>query len=223
MGIVYRPNPVPYRPHRASWRQPLHLHLAPMWDALVPELAALRGRVVDVGCGHKPYRALFGSGVTGYVGVDRDGPHAVPDVVGDASSLPFADDSFDAGVSFQVFEHVRDPRGCVRELARVVKPGGTVLFTVPGVWPAHEVPHDHWRYTRNGLEAVLADAGLVDARLTALGGFWSSLGQMANLELDKRWWSRGLIPWVNLGARALDPTAREELVLNWLAVATVGR
>ena len=219
MGIVYRPNPVPYRPHRASWRQPLHLHLAPLWDALARELALLRGRVVDVGCGHKPYRAMLGPGVTEYVGVDRAGPHAAPDVVGDASRLPFDDASFDAGVSFQVYEHVRDPRACLRELARVVKPGGTVLFTVPGVWPAHEVPHDHWRFTRDGLVALLADAELVEGEVTALGGLWSALGQMANLELDKRWWARGLIPWVNLGARALGPTAREELVLNWLAVA----
>ena len=43
MGLVYRPNPVPYRPHRASWRQPLHLHLAPLWDALSQELSELHG------------------------------------------------------------------------------------------------------------------------------------------------------------------------------------
>ncbi len=219
MGLVYRPNPVPYRPHRASWRQPLHLHLAPLWDALTRELAELHGRVIDVGCGHKPYAPMMGRAVSEYIGVDREGPHATPDVVGDASQLPFPDGHFDAGVSFQVFEHVRDPLACVKELARVVKPGGTVLFTVPGVWPAHEVPHDHWRYTRNGLEALLVDAGLVDGELTPLGGLWSALGQMANLELDKRWWARALIPWVNLGARALEPTAREELVLNWLVVA----
>lgn len=219
MGIVYRAGPVPYRPHRASWRQPLHLHLAPLWDALSVELARLGGRVVDVGCGNKPYGSMLGGAVTEYVGVDREGPHATPDVVADASRLPFADGAFDAGVSFQVYEHVSDPRACLRELARVVRPGGTVLLTVPGVWPAHEVPHDHWRYTRNGLEGLLADAGLVDGALTPLGGLWSALGQMANLELDKRRWARGLIPWVNLGARALDPTAREELVLNWLAVA----
>ena len=222
MGIVYRPNPVPYLPHRATWRQPLHLHLAPLWDALSDELPKLRGRVVDVGCGHKPYRPMLSAAVTEYVGVDRAGPHATPDVAGDASSLPFPDEHFDAGVSFQVFEHVSDPRACLAEFARVVKPGGTVLFTVPGVWPAHEVPHDHWRFTRNGLEALLLGAGLRDIALTPLGGLWSTLGQMANLELDKRWWARGLIPWVNLGARALDPTAREELVLNWLAVARRG-
>ncbi len=221
MGLIYRPNPVPYRPHPATWRQPLHLHLAPLWSALVRELPKLRGRIVDVGCGHTPYRALC-TGVTEYVGVDRPGPHATPDVEGDAAALPFDAASFDGGVSFQVYEHVPDPRACLRELARVVRRDGIVLFTVPGVWPAHEVPHDHWRFTRDGLARIAADAGLVDVEITALGGLWSAVGQMACLELDKRRWSRALIPWLNLGARALDSSAREDLALNWLVVARRG-
>ena len=115
MSLWYEPNPVPYRPHPASWRQPLHLHLAPLWAALARVLPTLRGRVVDVGCGAKPYRGLLHPAVTDYVGVDRPGPHATPDVEADAHALPFPDGSFDAGVSFQVFEHVERPAQCVAE------------------------------------------------------------------------------------------------------------
>jgi SAM-dependent methyltransferase len=175
--------------------------------------------VVDVGCGAKPYRDLFHPSVTEYVGVDRPGPHATPDVEADAHALPFEDGRFDAGVSFQVFEHVERPAQCVGELARVVRSGGDVVFTVPGVWPAHEVPHDHWRFTRYGLEAVVRGAGLTLVELAPLGALWSTLGQMACLELDRSRLGRGLIPLVNLAARSLDRTAREELVMNWLVHA----
>lgn len=216
MPLWYAPNPVPYRPHPATWRQPLHLHLAPLWAALARVLPTLRGRVVDVGCGLKPYRGLFHPAVTEYVGVDRPGPYASPDIVADAHALPFADGSFDAGVSFQVFEHLPHPARCLAELARVVRPGGDLVITVPGVWPAHEVPHDYWRFTRYGLEALAREAGLAVVELTPLGGLWSTLGQMACLELDRSRAGRALIPLVNLGARALDASAREALVLNWL-------
>lgn len=216
MRLWYEPNPVPYRPHPATWRQPLHLHLAPLWAALARVLPGLRGRVVDVGCGQKPYRGLFHPSVTEYVGVDRASPGAAPDVVADAHALPFADGAFDAGVSFQVFEHLESPARCLAELARVVRPGGDLVLTVPGVWPAHEVPHDYWRFTRYGLEALARNAGLEVVELTPLGELWSTLGQMACLELDRSRLGRALIPLVNLGARRLDAAARERLVMNWL-------
>ncbi len=219
MTLWYAPNPVPYRPHPATWRQPLHLHLAPMWRELSRVLPTLRGRVLDVGCGTKPYRGLFGPAVTGYVGLDREGPNAAPDVVGDAHALPFEDASFDAAVSFQVLEHVERPVECLREMARVVRAGGDVVVTVPGVWPDHEVPHDYWRFTRYGLEAAARAAGLELVELVPLGGLWSTLGQMACLELDRSAPGRALVPLVNLAARALDRTARERLVMNWLAHA----
>jgi hypothetical protein len=91
--------------------------------------------------------------------------------------------------------------------------------TVPGVWPDHEVPHDHWRFTRYGLDAAVRAAGLERVELVPLGGLWSTLGQMACLELDRSLAGRALIPIVNLAARALDPTAREQLVMNWLVRA----
>jgi SAM-dependent methyltransferase len=219
----YVPTPHPYRPHPATWQQPLHLHLAPLWRELSRALGALEGRVLDVGCGRKPYRVLLGPDVREYLGVDRADSDSDADVFADAHALPFDDGSFDAVVSFQVLEHVRDPAACAREFARVLRPGGAAVLTAPGVWPAHEEPHDYWRFTRHGMLALLEGAGLVERRATALGGFWSSLGQMANLELNRSAPGRALVPLVNLAARALEPTAREVLVMNWLAEATKPR
>jgi SAM-dependent methyltransferase len=194
----------------------LHLHLAPLWAALARVLPTLRGRVLDVGCGCKPYRALFHPSVTAYLGVDQRGVHPSPDLIADAHALPFADGAFDAVVSFQVFEHLAAPARALGECTRVLRPGGDLVVTVPGVWPAHEIPHDYWRFTRYGLESLARDAGLTIVELTPLGALWSTLGQMACLELNRFLLGRALVPLINLGARALDGTAREHLTLNWL-------
>lgn len=79
----------------------------------------------------------------------------------DGLILPFADDSFDVVTSFQVVEHIYDPGPYFREIARVVRPGGTVIFTTPnaatrlfpGMTPWNEF---HVReYLADELEALL--------------------------------------------------------------------
>ena len=218
MGLIFQGSPVPYRPHLPSWRQPLYLHLAPLWRALRRELERLEGRVLDVGSGGSPYRSLLGPKVTGYVALDRPGTDPAPDVIGDAQQLPFADASFDAVFSTQVFEHVPSPDAAVSEAARVLRPGGRFLLAVPGVWPTHESPHDYWRFTRHGLARLFDAHGLDLDGLEALGGLWSTVGQMANLELSRHALMREAVPLVNLVALALDQLGpREDLVMNWMA------
>ena len=199
----------------------LHLHYGPIWRDLTRELARLHGRVLDVGCGLQPYRKLLGSGVTSYVGLDRAGPFSRPDVEGDARLLPFPDRSFDAVMSTQVLEHVIDPGASLREMARVLAPGGRLVSTCPGTWPAHEIPHDYWRFTRWGLEHLLANAGFEHVTVGAQGGTWATIGQMVNLEIQHhpRW--HRFIPAINRLARRLEATgAREELVMNWIVTAS---
>jgi len=192
-----------------------------MWQQLRRALAEIDGDVIDVGCGQAPYRPMLSSGVRRYVGVDRSGVpvEGIELIDGDAHALPVPDKSFDAAVSFQALEHMERPGACLREMARVLRPGGRVVVTVPGVWTLHEAPRDFWRFTRYGLLELAREAGLVEVKLTALGGLWSSLGQMANLELERNRIGRELIPLVNLTCRALDRRARGELVLNWMLEA----
>ena len=112
----------------------------------------LRGkRVLDVGSGDRPYDALFtGAGVTAF---DVPGnPRA--DLHGSIDAIPVEDASFDAVLCLQVLEHVPDPGAAVRELRRVVKPGGRVLLSTHGVYPFHPNPDDLWRWTHTGLERL---------------------------------------------------------------------
>lgn len=75
------------------------------------------------------------------------------DVVrGDARRLPFPDDHFGLAVAYDVLEHIVEDRAVVGEMARVVRPGGTVLVAVPAdpkLWSAHDDAVAHVRrYTR---------------------------------------------------------------------------
>jgi SAM-dependent methyltransferase len=130
----------------------------PLAEWLREEGAAAAGkRVLDVGCGLKPYYPFFAA-ATSYVGVDvQENPHA--DLHGAVESLPIEDGSFDVVLCTQVLEHVDDPTQAVRELHRVTAPGGRVLASTHGVMIYHPNPADHWRWTHTGLEKLFRANG----------------------------------------------------------------
>jgi SAM-dependent methyltransferase len=118
-------------------------------------------RVMDVGAGDAPYRELFAH-------VDyrtSEWEHSVhedaqaADVIGPAHDLPVGDGELDAVLCTQVLEHVPNPAEVLAELHRLLRPGGTLHVTAPLVWELHELPHDYFRYTGPGLEALLTGAG----------------------------------------------------------------
>lgn len=93
-------------------------------------------------------------------------------VQGDALRLPFADGAFDRVICSEVLEHISDDRQAMGELARVLRPGGTMAITVPRFFPElvnwalsdeyHNVPGGHIRiYRRSVLVERLGGAGLV--------------------------------------------------------------
>jgi SAM-dependent methyltransferase len=121
-----------------------------------------QSRILDVGCGVKPYEPLFRP-YASYVGVDVGNPAA--DLEGAAEDLPVDDASFDLVLCTQTLEHCVDPARAVRELRRVVAPGGRVLASTHGVQVYHPAPEDLWRWTHAGLE-----------RLFTENGDWSAVG-----------------------------------------------
>lgn len=149
--------------------------------ALFPDL---RGAVLDVGCGRKPYRDFIPA--TRYVGVDIETPAtralAAADAYYDGRTLPFPDASFDGLLCTQVLEHVFEPEAFVRELARVLRSGGVLVLAVPFAWDEHEQPVDFARYSSFGLRALLERNGftvvaqrksMADLRaLVQLGSAW---------------------------------------------------
>ena len=125
----------------------------PLADWLRDEGAAATGkRVLDVGCGDKPYYPYF-AGAASYVGVDVKENRAA-DLIGSIDAIPVEDGSFDVVLCTQVLEHVDDPGAAVRELHRVCAPGGRVLLSTHGVQVFHPNPNDLWRWTHQGLELL---------------------------------------------------------------------
>lgn len=93
---------------------------------------------------------------------------------GDATAMPLRDESFDRVIAAEVLEHVPADQRALREIARVLRPGGLLAVTVPAWLPEricwalsddyHNVPGGHVRiYTRPELEAKLRQAGLTVA------------------------------------------------------------
>jgi len=114
-------------------------------------------RVLDVGCGVKPYLPFF-SPVREYVGVDSV-DNSAADVHASAEDLPLPDASFDLVLCLQVLEHVERPAEAVAELRRVTAPGGRVLASTHGVQPYHPAPLDLWRWTHEGLLQLFRENG----------------------------------------------------------------
>ena len=113
---------------------------SPTWAVRAPLAAWLRRqaligegyRVLDVGCGPKPYYPFFADRASEYVGVDVvDNP--VAELRGSVEGLPVEDGSFDLVLCTQVLEHCDEPAQAVRELRRVTAPGGRVLASTHGV------------------------------------------------------------------------------------------
>ena len=204
---------------RPSIRRPVYAVRAPLarWLKEEARRAAERPskpRLLDVGCGIKPYRPFFEPAVAEYVGVDLGNPLA--DLEGRIEALPVPDGSFDLILCTQTLEHADDPAKGVRELRRAVAPGGRVLLSTHGVQVYHPNPQDLWRWTHAGLERLFRENGDWSAvTVTPGAGTTACLGMLVALFLDAaaqrahlRPLGMPLVAAINLAARGIDGTSR---------------
>ncbi len=150
-------------------------------NAIEKQATNIRGRVLDYGCGSKPYKSLFKH--TEYIGVDIENPghsHANENVdyFFDGLNLPFENESFDSCFSSEVFEHVFDIDKTLQEIKRVLKKNGKILITTPFVWDEHEAPHDYCRYTSFGLKNILERNGFSIINQKKEGTFFLTIIQL---------------------------------------------
>jgi SAM-dependent methyltransferase len=144
-------------------------------ETLVPMLELYaEGDLLDLGCGKVPYYGVYGPRTSSVVCLDwpsslHNGPYV--DVFADLTrELPFRSLSFDTVLLADVLEHVPDPSRVLSEAARLLRPDGNLLVSVPFFYWLHEEPHDYCRYTEFRLRTLCLEAGFDEPRIVSFGG-----------------------------------------------------
>ena len=139
------------------------------------------GKLLDVGCGSKPYKEIFD--VDEYIGIDievsgHDHSSSDIDMYYDGKEIPFSDNFFDHVFCSEVLEHVFNIDELLNEINRVLKDGGTFSFTCPFVWDEHEQPYDFARYTSSAIDHLLSKHGFELIKLSKSTFYFQTVMQM---------------------------------------------
>jgi SAM-dependent methyltransferase len=139
-----------------------HIIKSSLLKSIKKNSGELKGKLLDFGCGKKPYEKLFK--VDEYIGLDilesgHENSNKKADVFYDGKIIPFENNNFDSIFCSEVFEHVFNLEEVIKELNRVLKINGKILLTMPFVWELHEKPYDFARYTVFGIKSLLEKNG----------------------------------------------------------------
>lgn len=143
-----------------------------------------KGSLVDLGCGVKPYKAMFERVVEHYYGVDLKitaeknyGEATKADLFADITNTGLPSEQFDTVFSTQALEHISDPKKLISEVVRLLKDGGICIMTIPMVWQLHSEPFDYFRFTKYGIKELFENNGLSILELFPLEGAYAALKQ----------------------------------------------
>lgn len=171
----------------SSWFFSEHLEKRLLERSLQEALLYASGDMLDLGCGHKPYAALFQGRIRRHIGIDypltvdqhMSSGYSAPqvDIYAAGEAIPLCDGSVHTVLCTQVLEHTPEPSDMLGEISRVLEPGGHLILTAPQEWGLHQEPHDYYRYTKYGLRYLAAKNGLDVIYVKPRGGLWAVLGQ----------------------------------------------
>lgn len=138
----------------------------------------VKGNLLDIGCGNKPYLEIIKPLIDSYIGCDIiQSSNNCVDILCNANQIPLETGTFDTIISTQTIEHVEDHQGLVNEAYRLLKKGGRFILSGPMYWPLHEEPHDFFRFTKHGFAHILHKAGFEIITINENGGKWAVAGQ----------------------------------------------
>ena len=186
--------------------------LHPQWvlgpRAVPPGVAGMSGRVLDIGAADRWIESKLPPSVEcvalDYPCTGRDLYGSKPDVVGDGARLPFVDGCLDGVLCLEVLEHVAEPEAVLKEITRVLKPGGRAWITMPFLYPLHDAPFDFQRFTEYGLRRSMRQAGLEITDLRKSGHAIRTAGILTCLAIAEGVYTpRGWVKWLFLPAVAV--------------------
>lgn len=135
--------------------------------------------VLDIGGKKKSKRGYFDiekySLCVKYANISEE---TKPDFLCDAAAIPVDNSSFDGVICSEVLEHVPDPRQVMREIFRILKPGGRALVVVPFMYHIHADPFDYGRYTDYYWLKLAEETGFTKTEIERQGTIY---GVFANL------------------------------------------
>jgi SAM-dependent methyltransferase len=159
----------------------------------------LKGKLIDIGCGSKPYSHLVSAYISEHIGVDHQNTihdQSNIDLLGTAYQIPCTKESFDSAICTAVLEHLEEPELALRECYRVLKPEGIAIYSVPFIWHLHEEPRDFYRFSKYGLKYLFEKVGFEILELNALSGFWITFGQLLVYNLYRL--NKGPLRWFHI-------------------------
>lgn len=168
---------------------PMYISRKSLYNKILQLSNKLNGKLLDFGCGSKPYIDLF-KNVKEYIGVDievsgHDFHDKKADFFYDGKKLPFNDEEFDSIFSSEVLEHVFNIDEILSELNRVLKKKGLMLITIPFVWDEHEQPYDFARYTTFGIKYLLEKHGFRIVEIKKSSTYIEAITQMLIMYMYK--------------------------------------
>jgi len=161
-------------PKMGPWTVVLYMHRKKILNSLIKATPHLKGKLLDVGCGNKPYQSILPTDE--YTGIDVGiTPHDKNkvDLMFDGVNIPFGHDHFDSILCTEVLEHCTEPVTLLNEMYRVMKKDAFAFLSVPMFMEHHEAPYDFRRFTYYGIKKIADDAGFKIIFLEHRGNFLS--------------------------------------------------
>jgi SAM-dependent methyltransferase len=166
---------------------PFYIAREGLYYAIKEKSKEMSGNLLDIGCGNKPYEHLFNN-TTSYKGLEITSTvhkSTKADFFYDGNIFPFNNEVFESILMNQVFEHVFNPEQFLKEVFRILKPGGKILISVPFIWDEHEQPYDYARYSSFGLTSIFQKTGFVVESLIKTSPNFGTIFQLINCYIYK--------------------------------------
>jgi SAM-dependent methyltransferase len=148
----------------------------------------ITGRLIDIGCGEKPFESLLQKYVSEHVGVDHEETmhhKGKIDIFAPAYNIPVENETFDCTLCTAVLEHLEEPDKAIAECSRILKMDGIAIYAAPFIWNLHEEPRDFFRFSKYGLTYLFEKNGFQILELKALSGFWVTFAAALTVYLWK--------------------------------------
>lgn len=200
-------------PPNTRFFHPQHIvanQLLKFMDEHLPREQSLK--VLDIGCGTKPYRFL--RNYREWYGVDVvEGPD-IDEVISSVGEVALSRWDFDVAICTQVLEHVSEPSQFISEVLERLNVGSLLLINTPFLYPIHGEPYDYYRFTPYMYTKIFSEHEVIN--FGQMGGIGSSMATLINNWINRELPHRPLIriltfPFLsvlyaltNLGALLLD-------------------